>query len=122
VELVQHNATCRLQGQKAQGDLVCKHRDSGLWRRGSLTALAGGRRGGDVEALGGVAMSDCVQKISAIGSVSLDLCCFTPALVWPLAGLGLAGLFGRLDLDMLPVSVTFFIVTGYAPWQRCKNT
>lgn len=72
--------------------------------------------------LGGVAMRDRLLKLGVIGSVVSALCCFTPVLVWLLAGLGLASLVGALDVVLFPALVIFVFITGYAVWRRRKPT
>lgn len=57
-------------------------------------------------------------RTSAIGTVILALCCFTPILVILLGAVGLAGLTGYLDLILLPALVVFIGLTVYAVWRR----
>lgn len=72
--------------------------------------------------LEGLALKDRLLKLGVIGTVVSALCCFTPVLVWILAGLGLAGLVGVLDIVLLPAFAVFLLITGYALWQRRKPT
>ena len=64
------------------------------------------------------AMKGRLLGIGLIGTVVTALCCFTPLLVWLLAGLGLAGLLGMLDLVLLPMLGIFLCILGFALWQR----
>lgn len=58
------------------------------------------------------------------GTVFAALCCFTPLLPIVLTALGLTGLLGFVYTDavLLPVLAAFLILTGFALWQRRKQT
>ena len=51
-----------------------------------------------------------LTKFSLIGAVIAAVCCFTPLLVWVLAGIGLAGLLAYLDLILLPLLGLFVLL------------
>ncbi len=57
-----------------------------------------------------------------VGTVLAALCCFTPVLVVLLAGVGLSGAIGYLDLVLLPALAIFAGITVYALWRRKLNT
>jgi mercuric ion transport protein len=107
-----------MQGEKAQGGMVCQLCHCRVYCCSDRPALAGVGGSGDVVTLGGAAMKDPLLKVGLIGTTVSALCCFTPVLVWLLAGLGLAGVVGALDLVLLPALALFFCITGYALWRR----
>ena len=54
------------------------------------------------------------NKLVVFGGVSAfiaALCCATPILVWPLAGIGLAGVVGYLDYALFPLLAVALSVT-----------
>ena len=57
-------------------------------------------------------------KIGVGGSILAAICCFTPVLVWLLAGVGLSAMLVYLDFVLLPALAFFLILTGYALWKR----
>ena len=59
--------------------------------------------------------------VGITGFVLSALCCFTPVLVWTLAGLGLAALTGYLDIVLFPAMAVFAAITGYAIWKRSRR-
>lgn len=67
-------------------------------------------------------MKDKWLRIGLGGTLVTALCCFTPILVWGLAGVGLVGVIGYLDLVLLPGLVIFLMITGVALWLRMKKT
>lgn len=67
-------------------------------------------------------MKDGLLRIGLGGTLVTALCCFTPILVWGLAGVGLAGVIGYLDLVLLPGLAIFLMITGVALWLRMKKT
>ncbi len=50
----------------------------------------------------------------AAGSVIAAICCFTPALVFGLGGIGLSAWIGWLDYVLFPMLAFFLGLTGYA--------
>ena len=56
-----------------------------------------------------------LTRIGLIGAIITAICCFTPILVWLLAGLGLAGAIAWLDPILLPLLGFFLalILVGY---------
>ncbi len=60
-------------------------------------------------------------RVSAIGTVLVALCCFTPILVILLGTVGLAALTGYLDYVLLPALVFFIGLTCYAVWRKKKH-
>ncbi len=56
-----------------------------------------------------------LTRIGLIGAVITALCCFTPILVWILAGIGLDGVIAYLDPILLPLLGLFIALTiwGY---------
>lgn len=63
-------------------------------------------------------MKDKLLTIGIGGTLIAALCCFTPILVWTLAGLGLSAFTGYLDMVLLPALFFFVIITGVALWRR----
>ena len=59
-------------------------------------------------------------RASAIGTVVVALCCFTPILVVLLGSVGLAALTGYLDYVLLPALAIFIGLTCYAVWRKKK--
>ena len=59
-------------------------------------------------------------RASAIGTVVVALCCFTPVLVVLLGYVGLAALTGYLDYVLLPALAIFIGLTCYALWRKKK--
>ncbi len=53
-------------------------------------------------------------KVSAIGTVLIALCCFTPVLVILLGAVGLSAITGYLDYVLLPALAAFVGLTIYA--------
>lgn len=53
-------------------------------------------------------------KVSALGTIVVALCCFTPILVVLLAALGLSALTGYLDYVLLPALAIFIGLTLFA--------
>ena len=52
-----------------------------------------------------------LTKYSLIGAVITAICCFTPLLVWILAGLGLTSAIAYLDPVLLPLLGIFIALT-----------
>ena len=65
-------------------------------------------------------MTDRLLSTGIIGTVVTALCCFTPLLVWLLAGVGLTAAIIYLDMVLLPALAIFIAITGYALWRRRK--
>ena len=65
-------------------------------------------------------MTDRLLSTGIIGTVVAALCCFTPLLVWLLAGVGLTAAIIYLDMVLLPALAIFIAITGYALWRRRK--
>ena len=63
-------------------------------------------------------MKDRLLSIGVIGTIVTALCCFTPILVWLLAGIGLSAAIGYMDIVLLPALAIFIAITGYALWRR----
>ena len=63
-------------------------------------------------------MKDRLLSTGVIGTVVAALCCFTPILVWLLAGIGLSAAIAYLDMVLLPALAVFIAITGYALWRR----
>ncbi len=61
-------------------------------------------------------------KTGLIGSAVAAICCFTPALVWLLGGLGLAAALAWVDLILLPALFFFLALTGVALWKRQRQS
>jgi mercuric ion transport protein len=67
-------------------------------------------------------------RVSAIGTVLVALCCFTPILVILLGVVGLSAMTGYLDFVLLPALALFLGLTIYALWRKkqydalCKTT
>ena len=59
-------------------------------------------------------------KIGVAGSLLTALCCFTPALVLLLGGLGLGAAAGALDLVLIPLLLVFLALTLVA-WLRRRR-
>lgn len=59
-------------------------------------------------------------KIGVAGSLLTALCCFTPALVLLLGGLGLGAAAGALDLILIPLLLVFLALTLVA-WLRRRR-
>ena len=59
-------------------------------------------------------------KVSAIGTVLIALCCFTPILVILLGVVGLSALTGYLDYVLLPALAVFVGLTIYAVVHKRK--
>lgn len=59
-------------------------------------------------------------KASAVGTVVIALCCFTPVLVILLGVVGLSALTGYLDYVLLPTLAVFFGLTIYALLRKRK--
>lgn len=59
-------------------------------------------------------------KASAIGTVLIALCCFTPILVILLGVVGLSALTGYLDYVLLPALAVFIGLTIYAALRKRK--
>ena len=57
-------------------------------------------------------------RVGIIGTILTAICCFTPALVWLLAAIGMAGAVIYLDLVLLPLLLVFIVITGIALWKR----
>lgn len=57
-------------------------------------------------------------RVSAIGTLLVALCCFTPILVILLGTVGLAALTGYLDYVLFPALVFFIGLTLYALWRK----
>ncbi len=53
-------------------------------------------------------------KVSAVGTVLVAWCCFTPVLVILLGAVGLSAITGYLDYVLLPALATFVGLTIYA--------
>jgi len=51
-----------------------------------------------------------------IGSVIAALCCFTPLLVFVVAGVGLSAFIGWLDYALFPLLFASLAVVAYALW------
>ena len=66
-------------------------------------------------------MTDRLLSTGIIGTVVAALCCFTPLLVWLLAGVGLTAAIIYLDMVLLPALAIFIAITGYALWQRRRT-
>lgn len=58
------------------------------------------------------------------GTIIAALCCFTPLLPIVLSALGLTSVLGFLynDIILLPALAAFILLTGYALWQRKRQT
>ena len=56
-----------------------------------------------------------LTRIGLIGAIITAICCFTPVLVWILAGIGLGGAIAWLDPILLPLLGLFLalILVGY---------
>jgi len=67
---------------------------------------------------GDLKMADRLLSTGIVGTIVMALCCFTPILVWVLAGIGLAGAIAYLDMVLLPALAIFIAMTGYALWKR----
>ena len=65
--------------------------------------------------------SHSLLKIGVTGTIISAVCCFTPALVVILGGIGMSAVVGYLDLVLFPALVLFATMTGYALW-RTKTT
>ena len=59
-------------------------------------------------------------KVSAIGTVLVALCCFTPVLVILLGVVGLSALTGYLDYVLLPALAVFVGLVIYAVLRKRK--
>ncbi|MCY4397573.1 MAG: mercury resistance system transport protein MerF [Rhodospirillaceae bacterium] len=66
-------------------------------------------------------MRNGLRQVSIAGSAPAALCCFTPVLVWLLAGLGLSARAGYLDPVLLPALAVFPAITGYATWRHRRH-
>ena len=57
------------------------------------------------------------------GTVAVALCCFTPALVLLLAGLGLSSLTPYLDMVLLPALLILIIIAvrSYRKWKASQE-
>ena len=66
--------------------------------------------------------SDKLLKIGLIGSVVIAICCFTPALVWLFALLGLSALIGYLDLVLLPALTIFIVILLAGVWFKLNRS
>lgn len=64
------------------------------------------------------ARDDRLLRLGVVGTVVAALCCFTPALVLLLAGVGLSAAVGYLDYVLFPALAFFVALTGYALWRR----
>jgi len=67
------------------------------------------------------AQGDKMMKKGVIGSLVAAVCCFTPALVFLFAGVGLSGLIGGLDYVLFPLLFASLGVTAYAFYLRSGN-
>lgn len=67
--------------------------------------------------------ADKVQpdQLSAMGTVLVALCCFTPIPVVLLGVVGLSAMTGYLDFVLLPVLGLFLGLTIYALWRKKKH-
>ena len=61
-----------------------------------------------------------LTKTGLFGAVITAICCFTPILVWILAGAGLAGAVAYLDLVLLPLLGVFILLAIWG-FTRRKN-
>jgi len=61
-------------------------------------------------------------KTGVASTIILAICCFTPALVWLMGGLGLAAYVSGLDAILLPLLGLSLIVTVIALMRRHKNS
>lgn len=61
-----------------------------------------------------------LTKTGLTGSIIAAICCFTPLLVWLLAGVGLTALVPYLDPILLPLLGVFLALTiwGYTRSQK----
>ena len=61
-----------------------------------------------------------LTRIGLIGAIITAVCCFTPILVWVLAGIGLGGAIAWLDPILLPLLGLFLalILIGYVKQGR----
>ncbi len=61
---------------------------------------------------------DKMLKRGLIGSVVAAVCCFTPALVFVVAGAGLSAYIGWLDYALFPLMFISLAVVAQALWLR----
>jgi len=66
--------------------------------------------------------SDKLLKIGLIGTVVTAICCFTPALVWLFALLGLSALIGYLDLVLLPALTILIVILLAGVWFKLNRS
>jgi mercuric ion transport protein len=60
--------------------------------------------------------------IGLAGTFVAAVCCFTPVLVFLLAGVGLSALVGILDFVLFPALAVFVGLTIYALWKMQSET
>ncbi|MFQ5994531.1 MAG: mercury resistance system transport protein MerF [Acidiferrobacterales bacterium] len=60
-------------------------------------------------------------RTGIVGTVVAVVCCFTPALVLLLGGLGLSAWLAWLDYVLLPALVLFAALTAYALIKRSRR-
>jgi mercuric ion transport protein len=68
--------------------------------------------------MGRPGMKDRLLLTGVVGTIVTALCCFTPILVWLLAGIGASAAIAYLDMVLLPALTVFIAITGYALWRR----
>jgi len=58
-----------------------------------------------------------------VGTAAVAICCFTPALVLLLAGLGLSALTPYLDFVLLPALLILLVITmsAYRKWRATQQ-
>ncbi|NRA87479.1 MAG: mercury resistance system transport protein MerF [Rhizobiales bacterium] len=60
-------------------------------------------------------------KVGILGSLTAAICCFTPLLVFGLAGVGLSGLVGGIDYLVFPILFASLGMIAYALYIRSGN-
>jgi len=60
-------------------------------------------------------------KTGVIGAATMIVCCFTPALVIIMGGLGLSAWVSGLDWILLPLLVVFIAMTAFALIKKQKS-
>lgn len=60
-------------------------------------------------------------KSGIVSTLVMAICCFTPALVWLMGGLGLAAYVSGLDAVLLPLLGLSIVVTVIALMRRSKE-